>query len=237
MGEWKPVAGAENIQTYEYSFGMGLARTFAVIGPKGWVVVGPACNGDEALYKALEERAPVAAVVAPNAYHNMGIRPWHERFPQAELFAPAQSIARVEKKGGVSGVKPVAAAADVCGDALELLDMPHYKSGEVLVRAPSPTEGGSVWHVTDVIFNWPSLPPSFVVKLIFNVLSDSAPGFKLSGPAALFQMRDKRGVYRWLKELATKAPPLRIVPSHGTDVVLDPPGQRLIELLSTQGKV
>ncbi len=235
MGEWKSVAGADNIQTYEYSFGPGLARTFAVLGPKGWVVVGAACNGDESLYAPLESRGPVAAVVAPNAFHTMGIRSWHERFPKAELFAPEQSVARVQKKGGVTGVKPLSAAKDVCGDALELIDMPHYKSGEVLVRAPSGS--GPVWHVTDVIFNWPSLPPGFIVKLIFNVLTDSAPGFKLAGPPRLFQMRDARGVYRWLKELAAKAPPARIVPSHGEDVVLDPPGQRLIELLTTQGKV
>jgi hypothetical protein len=235
MTQWQAVEGTTNILTYEYSFGPGLARTFAVLGPKGWVVVGPACGGDEGLYKALEERGKIAAIVAPNAYHNMGVRPWHERFPEAGLFAPAQSIARVEKKSGVEGVKPVAAAADLCGDALELIDMPYYKTGEVLVRAPS--SAGAIWHVTDIIFNWQSLPPGFIVKLLFNVLTDSAPGFKLAGPPGWFMMKDKRSVYRWVKEQAQKAPPVRIVPSHGVDVVLDPPGERLIALLTTQGKV
>ena len=112
--------------------------------------------------------------------------------------------------------------------------MPHYKSGEALVIVPSAR--GPVWHVTDVIFNWPKVPPSLVVKLIFTILTDSAPGFKLAGPSAFFAMRDKRAVYRWLKERAEKAPPVRIVPSHGVDVVLDPPGEALVELLVRQGR-
>lgn len=235
MAEWKGVEGTKDIQTYEYSFGHGLARTFAVLGPKGWVVVGAAAGADEPVYAALEKRGPVAAIVAPNAFHTMGVKPWHERFPSAKVFAPAQAIARVTKKSGVEGIAPVADAGEVCGDAVELLDMPHYKSGELLVVAPS--SRGPVWHVTDVIFNWPTVPPGFIVKLFFTVLTDSAPGFKLSGLSAMFAMRDKRGVYRWLKELAEKAPPARIVPSHGVDEVLDPPGEKLLEILAQQGKV
>jgi hypothetical protein len=235
MTDWQPVDGTDNVQTFEYSFGRGLARTFAVLGPEGWVVVGPAYKADEATYAALEKRGPVAAVVAPNAFHTMGIRGWHERFPKARLFAPAQAIARVEKKGNVTGVAPLAEAAGLSGDAIELHDMPHYKTGEVLASARSPR--GPIWHVTDVIFNWPKLPPGFVVKLMFNILTDSAPGFKLAGLAALFMMKDKRGVYRWMKEQAQKAPPVRVVPSHGVDVVMDPPGEQLVQLLTTQGKV
>jgi hypothetical protein len=190
---------------------------------------------DEAVYAPIAKRGPVAAIVAPNAFHNMGIRAWHERFPDAKLFAPEQSIARVQSKGNVTGVKPLSEAGDVAGDAIELVDMPHYKTGEVLVCAKSPK--GPIWHVTDVIFNWPKVPPSLFVKIVFTMLTDSAPGFKLSGPAAFLMMRDKRGVYRWLKERAQKAPPARIVPSHGDDVVLDPPGGQLVELLTRQGKV
>lgn len=235
MAEWQTVDGNDSIQTYEYSFGAGLARTFAVLGPKGWIVVGPACHVDESIGAFLEKRADVAAIVAPNAFHNMGIREWHERFPKARLFAPAQSIARVQKKGHVEGVRPLAEAKELTGDAVELHDMPHYKTGEVLAVASSAR--GPIWHVVDVIFNWPRLPPSFVVKVLFTWLSDSAPGFKLAGPPTWFMMRDKRGVYRWMKELAAKAPPVRVVPSHGADVAMDPPGSDLIELLTRQGKV
>lgn len=236
MGNWSSVEGTnEKVLTYEYSFGPGLARTFAVLGPNGWIVVGPAAGVDEPVFEALERRGPVAAVVAPNSVHTMGVRPWHERFPKAKLFAPPQSIARVAKKSGVAEIAPIGDAKDLCGEAVQLLDMPHYKSGEALVIVPS--ERGPIWHVTDVIFNWPTVPPNLIVKLVFTVLTDSAPGFKLSGLSAFLAMRDKRGVYRWLKEQAEKAPPVRVVPSHGVDQVLDPPGKELIDLLVSQGRV
>jgi len=235
MAEWQTVDGNESLRTYEYSFGPGVARTFAVLGPKGWIVIGPACKVDESVGAFLAKRAAVAAIVAPNAFHNMGMRAWHEQFPEARLFAPEQSIARVQKKGNVDGVRPLADAKDLTGDAVELHDMPHYKTGEVLAVVPSAR--GPIWNVTDVIFNWPSVPPSIVVKILFTWLTDSAPGFKLAGPPGWFMMRDKRAVYRWMKELATKAPPVRVVPSHGADVVMDPPGSDLIELLTRQGKV
>lgn len=234
MQPWIDVFGAPNLRSCEYSFGPGMARSFAVRGPRGWVVVSPPCNADDTVFSGLDADAPVAALVAPNAFHHMGLRAWHERYPQARLFAPAQAITRVEKKSKVTRVAPVADSRDVCGDVLELLDMPHYKTGEVLVRAPSPK--GPVWHVTDVIFNWPQVPPGLMAKLLFSVLSDSAPGFKLSAPAAFLMIKDKRGVYRWLKELAQRDAPVRIVPSHGVDLVLDPPGQQLIELLTISGK-
>ena len=230
MTEWQKIEGAPGVETYEYAFGMGRARTCAVRAPKGWIVIGPAASADAAAYDALESRAPIAAIVAPNAFHTLGLRPWHERFPNAPLFAPQQAIARVEKKGRVANVKPIADARDLCEDALELVDMPHYKTGEALVKVPSPK--GPIWHVTDVIFNFPTLPPGLMVKIMFTWLTDSAPGFKLSGLAAFFQMKDKRGVYRWLKEEAEKAPPILVVPSHGVDEVLAPPGGKLLEILA-----
>lgn len=230
---WELTGDNDAIRTLTYSFGPGVARSFAVRGPKGWVVVSPACKPTEAQFAALEESAPIAALVAPNAFHYLGIEAWKNHAPNAKIFAPAQSIARIQKKTGRVDLASVAEAAEYCGSDLVLDDMPHYKTGEVLTRVRD--ERGPIWHVTDVIFNWPSLPPSLLIKFLFSVLTDSAPGFKLSGPAAFLMMRDKKALYHWLKEETQKAPPVRIVPSHGGDVMLDPPGQQLLDLLATKG--
>jgi hypothetical protein len=234
-GTWLAVPHAPQAQTFEYSFGHGHARTFAVLGPEGWVVVSPPAALDTANVASLEARGPIAALVAPNAFHHMGISAWHKRFPAAKLFAPAQSIARVQRQSGVTGLLPISEAKSVCGSTLELLDIPHYRTGEALVRLHS--DAGWIWHLTDVIFNFPKLPDSVIAKVLFHVLSDSAPGFKLAAPSAWLMMRNKRAVYRWMKELAEREPPVRIVPSHGPDVVLDAPARQLIELLTTQGRV
>jgi hypothetical protein len=45
--------------------------------------------------------------------------------PGAAIFAPAQSIARVERQSSLSGIRPLADAAAITGTAVELVDMPH----------------------------------------------------------------------------------------------------------------
>ena len=59
------------------------------------------------------------------------------------MFAPAQSVARVERRIKLSGIRTLADAAAITGPDLELFDMPYYRTGEVLVRVK--TARGVVW--------------------------------------------------------------------------------------------
>jgi hypothetical protein len=151
-------------------------------------------------------------LVASNAFHYLGIAEWKARFPEAAIFAPAQSISRVERQSKLRGFRPLAEAASICGSRLELTDMPHYKTGEVLVRVA--TERGLVWYVTDVVMNLPALPRNPVLKLMFR-LSGSGPGLKVNNIAPLFMVRDKGALIRWLAEEFEKAPPAWLIPAHG----------------------
>jgi hypothetical protein len=92
------------------------------------------------------------------------------------------------------------------------MDMPHYKTGEVLVRIAS--ERGLVWYVTDIVMNLPVLPSNPVFKLLFR-LSGSGPGLKLNNIAPLFMVRDKAALKRWLAAEFDKAPPSWLIPTHG----------------------
>src|SRR5262245_2517242 len=100
--EWKPVANDLPLLVCGYSFGPGHAYSLAVPCDGGFAVVSPPCKAPESAYADLEKRGKVRALIAPNGYHNLGLASWKARFPEATLFAPLQSIARVEKKGGVS---------------------------------------------------------------------------------------------------------------------------------------
>jgi hypothetical protein len=42
----------------------------------------------------------VRALIATNAFHTLGIASWKARFPDASVFAPAQSLARVTQVSG-----------------------------------------------------------------------------------------------------------------------------------------
>ena len=225
--DWKVFDSATPILTYTYSFGPGLANALAAGGEGGLIVVSPPCRVAEKAFEDLQRHGPVRALVASNAFHHMGIPEWKRRFPDAAVFAPAQSIARVERQTRLQGIRPLAEAAAIAGPRMELIDMPHYKTGEVLVRIR--TDRGLVWYVTDVIMNMPTLPANFIVKLLFK-WTGSAPGLKYNNVAPLFMMKDKKALRRWFAEEYRKAPPRWLIPSHGdiADFGADPQAGRML---------
>lgn len=206
--------------TYTYSFGQGRANALALIVDGGVVVVSPPSTPTPALFAELEHRGPVRALVAPNAFHHLGLAPWKARHQDAPIFAPAQSIARLESKSGLRGIRPVTEAANLLGSKVEILDMPHYRTGEILVRWR--VEGGFAWYVTDVIMNFPRLPPG-PFGVVFK-LTRSGPGLRRNAIAGLFMVKDKRALYRWLAEQADRTPPKLVLVSHGEHAHLGDPG-------------
>ncbi len=212
---WRIFDAGTPVLTYEYSFGPGVATALAVGGAGGVIVVSPPCRVPDGVLEDVARYGKVAALVASNAFHHLGLAEWKARFPDAALFAPAQSIARVEKHSRLRGVRPLADAQAVAGARVELVDMPHYKTGEALVRIIS--ERGPVWYVTDVIMNLTSLPSNPVVRFLFRA-SGSAPGLRFNNIAPLFMVADKAALRRWLAEEFRKAPPAWLIPAHG-DIV------------------
>ena len=212
---WKIFDARTPILTHEYSFGPGLANALAVGGQSGLVVVSPPCRVAAGVFDDLARWGAVRALVASNAFHHLGIPEWKARFPDAAVFAPAQSIARVARRTSLTGIRPISDASSITGPAVELIDMPHYKTGEVLVRIT--TDRGSVWYVTDVILNMSELPRNPIASLVFR-LSGGAPGPKFNNVAPLFMVRDKTALRRWLGEEFRKAPPAWMIAAHG-DIV------------------
>jgi hypothetical protein len=203
------------ILTYEYSFGPGTSKSLAVGGNDGLIVVSPPCRVTQSVYDDLERYGAVRALVASNAFHHLGLPEWKTRFPDAALFAPAQAIARVEKRTGLPAIRPLADAASIAGPRVELVDMPHYKTGEVLVRIK--TDRGDVWYVTDIIMNFPVLPKHPIAKFVFGI-SGSGPGLKFNNIAPLFMVKDKKALRRWFADEFAKAPPRWLITAHGAIV-------------------
>jgi hypothetical protein len=226
---WTVLDSKLPLLTYHYSFGPGRANALAIGGDDGLIVISPPYRAPEAAFTELEAHGKIRALVASNAFHYLGLPAWKARYPDAKVFAPAQSIARVEKRSRIAGILPLAEAKDISGGNVELIDMPHYKTGEVLVRANVGSE--IVWYVTDVIMNMPKLPGPFPFSLIFK-WSGSAPGLRLNGVAPLFMVKDKRALHRWLRDEAAEAPPSVLVPCHGDVVRMANPGKELLALFS-----
>lgn len=212
---WRVFDADFPILSYTYNFGPGLANALAVGCEGGLAVISPPCKVSAEVMADLAAFGPVRALVASNAFHHMGLAPWKAQFPEAALFAPAQSVARVERQSGLRGIRPLADAAAIAGPRLQLVDLPHYKTGELLVRIA--TDRGLVWYVTDVIMNMPVLPPNPLVSLVFK-LSKSGPGLRYNNIAPLFMVKDKHALRRWLAEEAQKHPPRWLIPAHGDNV-------------------
>lgn len=224
---WTVFDAASPVLTCTYSFGPGTSNALAIGGAQGLFVVSPPLRARAAMFDELAAYAPVRALVASNAFHFLGIPEWKARFPEAEIYAPAQSIARVERKTGIAGVRPLADAGALAGPSLELIDMPYYKTGEVLIRAS--TARGRIWYLTDIVLNMPELPAHPIAKAVFG-LSRSAPGLRVNNIGPIFMVRDKRALKRWLAGEMQRDKPQWLIPAHGEIARVDSPADTAREL-------
>jgi hypothetical protein len=206
----------------QYSFGPGTANALAVGIEGGLAVVSPPYRASESMFTELAPHGPVTALVASNAFHYMGMAEWKARFPGARLFAPAQSIPRVQRKSGLTPILPLSQMKP--GRNVEFVDMPHYKTGEVLVKMT--TGRGRAWYVTDVVLNFDRVPGPLIARAVFR-LSRSAPGLRFNNVAPLFMVQDKQALKRWLAAEAKLDPPACLLPAHGSLVECAQSGETL----------
>lgn len=212
---WKVFDERLPILIGEYSFGPGTANALAVGGAEGLLVVSPPCGDDPRMFDELVPYGTVRALVASNAFHHLGLPQWKRRFHDAQVFAPRQAIRRVEKQSAITGIRPLADAAPIAGPRVELVDMPHYKTGEVLLRID--TGHGVAWYVTDVIMNLPALPPNPFFWFMFRA-SGSGPGLRFNNIAPLFMVEDRKALRRWIAQEFRRTQPRWLIATHG-DVV------------------
>jgi len=214
---WNVFDARTPILTYPYSFGPGSANALVVGGPQGLVVVSPPCGVALSVFEELSLHGQVCALIAPNAFHHLGLREWTSLFPAAQVYAPAQSIARLEHRTRLMNIRPLAELGALTGAHLRLVDMPFYRTGEALVSAES--ERGLVWYLTDIVTNFAALPDHLIVKILFG-LSGSAPGLRFNNIASTLMVRDKAALKRWLADEIAKARPQWLIPAHGDIVEL-----------------
>jgi hypothetical protein len=227
---WKIFDPDTPVLTYEYSFGPGTANALAVGGKDGLFIVSPPYRATEASFEDLRAHGPVRALVASNAFHHMGIPEWKRRFPDAEVFAPAQSVKRVERQTKLSGIRPLSDAAAITGLHLELVDMPYYRTGEVLVRVK--TARGLIWYVTDIILNLQVLPRNPIINLLFRS-TGSAPGLTYNKVGPLFMVKDRPALKRWFAVEYEKNPPRWLIATHGAIADFEAEPEKGRELFAT----
>lgn len=209
---WKIFDAATPVLIHTYSFGPGTANALAVGVEGGLIVISPPCGAGDAVFDELARHGTVRGLVAPNAFHHMGMALWRQRFPQATVFAPSQAVERLKRQTGQADFRPLGETASLTGPSVSLTEMPHCKTGEALVRITTPK--GRVWYITDVVLNMPTLPAHPIAKWLFK-LSGSAPGLKFNNLAGLVMVKDKKALKHWLAGQIGIAAPNWFIPGHG----------------------
>lgn len=212
-GAWTAFEAETPVLTYSYAFGPGRVTSLALRGAEGLFVLSPPYRAPQSLFDDLARYGDVRALVATNAFHHMGIPEWKARFPRAAVFAPEQAVARVREKSGIATIEPLAQAAALAGPRLELVDLPYYKTGEVLARFE--TSRGRGWYFTDIVLNIRRMPRNPIFNLLFR-MTGSAPGLKWNqvGPR-LVMVKDWRALRRWTRDEFERETPRWLFTTHG----------------------
>ena len=180
----------------------------------GLVVYSPGTRVPDEGYAQLDELGPVRWLLAPNHFHNLGLKGWRRRYPEARVVAHPRAHERLKKRCGLDELAPL--------DAIELaqghriLSPPGAKQGETWLSVPLGTQGGEqrAWIVCDTFLNQSSPPPGFA-GLVARCL-----GFGLRVNPLFWRLflGDRAGFKRWFIDELERDQPSVLVPCHG-DIV------------------
>lgn len=211
---WTVVDRDAGVLALTYSFRNNATSTTFVAAMPGrkLLVVSPAVHVSDAALAELSQYGEVAALVANNGFHHLGLAEWRQRFPKARCFAPPEAAARIRKKNPSAGaLDPLDELASMTGFDVGFRLVPNTKVGESWFWAK--TASGYAWYTSDVFTNMAKLPP-FPIGLLFK-WTHSAPGFRVFGLALKFVVKDKAQTLRLLREDMAAHPPTTLIPAHG----------------------
>ena len=200
----------------EYGFHGNPINMFVTdVGEGRLAVFSPGPGMDDAAFAELDGLGKVVALVAPGAYHNEGLPPWHARYPDAKLFATRSGIARIAKLYPALPACALASELDaLAGGALVTYETPG-KHGDLLVFFK---RGADITLFScEYLINWVDAPSKLVFRLLFK-WTDSAPGLRVAKPASWFLSANLAEVCRFCLEKLEAHGTTCLVPCHGAVV-------------------
>ncbi len=210
---WTPLTSDGRVLRGEYAVGAagGPATTTAYALPEGgWAVLSPP-GGPRApaLWDALD--GEVQALIAPNPFHTVGLRPGLIRHPNAEVFAPPRAAKRVGRKAGRE-VAPLERLAPRLPEGVEVFEAPHIGGADTLATVQ--TDAGPIWLITDLVTNLPTLGRPPLSWLLEGLGFDTGPAANTFGGRWVTKVR-RPDFADWLTARWSEAPPSMWVPGHG----------------------
>jgi len=198
---------------------MHLAR----LGDGGVLIYSPSWVGPS-VFDQVEAHGTPRLLVIPNHFHNLAIRRFRERYPEARVVAHTEALPRLRRKGH-ERIDSIETARDQLSPHLELVTPEGTKNGEIwlLERGAKPELA-----IGDAFFNL-SGPLTGLVGWFMRV-AKGAPGLCIGQTYRWVGLQDEPLYKRWLIEWVQREQPQTIHFCHG--VALTGPGtpKALIEL-------
>ena len=217
--QWQDLTPDGAVRYLKYSFGLGKANSLALrLDGGAWLVVSPPRDASPEVFDRLGKDGGVAALVAPNAYHNLGQKPWRERFPDAVSYAPAGALPRLAKKAPGVPFQPLDALVPKLPSHIAIVAPDGMKLPEVLLHAT--TGGATVWFSGDLISNTGKADMGLGGRIIFKLLG-GGDGYRLNRVPAMVYVKDKKAWRASVKAAFEANPPTIVVPGHGDPVTSD----------------
>jgi hypothetical protein len=175
----------------------------------GRVVVHNAIALDDGVMKEMEEWGKPAFLVVPNGGHRMDAKIFKERYPSIRVITPPGSRQKVEQ---VVTVDDTAGAFGDDSVRYEVLDGTKEREGVLIVRGPA----GATLVFNDAIMNMKSLPG--FGGFMMGLFGFTGPAPKVSFPARMALVADKKALRAHLERLAGVEGLARIEVGHGAPV-------------------
>ncbi len=216
LHQWENVTPDGNVRVLRYSFGPGLANSFAARLPdRSWAVVSPCCGAPESALDALGSDGGVSALVANNGFHHMGQPAWRKRFPQAVSYAPTGSLPRLGAKSREVPYRPLDELTPALAGLVEFVVPAGMKVADLIVRAANPV--GDVWFMGDLVSNTGPGDTKAPFSWIFGMLGGGT-GYRFNPVPAMVFVKDKAAWKADVRQRVEAAPLAAVVPAHGATV-------------------
>ncbi|MDG1484294.1 MAG: hypothetical protein P8R54_32175 [Myxococcota bacterium] len=222
--DWQSLSADLLVRAYSLGGGNTANMVAFRLPDRGLGVISPSARVRDGVLEALEEHGTVRALIAPNAYHTLGLPVWSQRFPEAGVYAGEAALARIRKRIPGLDVAPVSILHT--GEDAALIELPQMRNGETLLRTT--VDGREAWYGGDVFLNVNVDALSGALGMFFRV-AGMGPGFVVNPLNRVVMMRDRGAVRAWAAE--TLGDVGVVIPGHGAVLTGDGLGARMTAML------
>ncbi|HXN32167.1 MAG TPA: hypothetical protein VN894_09905, partial [Polyangiaceae bacterium] len=165
--------------------------------------------------KELEAWGTPAFLVVPSSAHRIDAKIFKDRYPSMRVIAPRGAKKKVDEIVQVDATEGDLGDPDV---RYELVDGTAEGEGVLIVRSTS----GTTLVFNDVLMNMQKLPGFSGFMMGLFGFTGAKP--KVSGPARMLVVKDKKALRAELEKRATTPGLMRIEVGHGNAITSDPAG-------------